>query len=907
MINTSLRHSLAPAALIWALAMQPALAQDAGAIVDTPTDSAPEAVAETTIAGDTARDASEIVVTGTSIRGVAPVGSAIVSVGRAEIENSPSVTTAQLLQETPQVFNFGVSDSSRNGNGGAGNITGGTSINLRGLGPYATLTLINGRRPVPSGTTASFIDPSTIPTIALERVEIVPDGASAIYGSDAVAGVANLVLRRGVEGLSGQGRLGFGADYRDAQIGLIGGHKWDTGQITVAYQHSYRSNLNGLDRDFYRSDLTSRGGSDFRVNQCDPPNIVMGGRSYAVPAGGPTPTNLIAGTVNRCDNIVAQDILPRQRFNSGSVTFDQEITDNLSLFIDGYASERLLQRNQAPIAQTLTVPTTNAFYVAPAGVTGPQSVQYAFTQDLPGRTTNAYSRAYQVFAGLTWDMGSGLQLSGYGSYGWNKDSATGRTNVNTPALTAALASSNPATAFDPYGLNRTSQSVLDAIGNFSAITPGRAKQYSAEIKLDGPIMTLPGGDLRFALGASYVDLSLYTGQLRGPAGQETGAFRDLGRNFKAVYGELLIPIFGEENAIPGIQRLDLDLAGRIEDYNDVGSTSNPKIGLNWTPVDGLVLRGSYGTSFRAPTLTQLRSAGGSQIYLQNYSDPTANGGRGGTIQGVAINGDNLDLRPETATTWSVGADFTPNAVPGLRASLNYFNIDYRGQITGVLSNLNVLQQEAAYAQVITRNPSQAFLQELVNSGRFINGGTAANVLATTVFVDGRPNNLGVTKTNGIDFDISYNMRTESAGNFRAALRGTRFLKYDVALTPNAPIVDRVNTIDYPLKLRARASLGWDLDNFAANAFVNHANGYTNNQTNPATKVKSYTTVDLAVSYTIDAPEWHNLKIGLEATNLFDQDPPFVNIAPSGNGGGGFDPQVSNPIGRIIAVTMGFEL
>lgn len=853
--------------------------------------------------------AAEIVVTGTSIRGVAPVGSSIVAIGRSDIEASPSVTTAQLLQETPQVFNFGVSDSSRNGTGGAGNITGGTSINLRGLGPYATLTLINGRRPVPNGTTAGFIDPSTIPTIALERVEIVPDGASAIYGSDAVAGVANLILRRNVQGLSAQGRVGFGDGYRDAQISLIGGHKWNSGQITIAYQHSYRSSLNGTDRDYYRSNLTSSGGTDYRVTQCAPGNIVLGTQSYAIPAGGATSTNLVAGTVNRCDNIRNQDILPQQKFNAASLTFDQEITDNLSMFVDAYGSIRELERASATAAQNLTVPNTNAFYVAPAG-TNPsrETVQYSFANDYgPTRRGEAYSKAWQVFAGLDWKFGNDLKLSGYGSYGWNKDQSIGRNNINTTVLTAALASSNPATAFDPYGQGRTSKAVLDAIGDYVVVTPGRTIQKSAELKLDGPLFALPAGDLRFAVGASYVDLALLTGQFRGAPSALTGSERDLGRKVKSAYAEVLVPIVGASNAIPGIQRLDLDLAGRIEDYNDVGSTSNPKIGVNWAPTSGMVVHGSFGTSFRAPTLTQLRSAGGSQIYLQNYSDPTANNGAGGIIQGVAINGDNLNLRPETATTWSVGADFTPAFAPGLRASFNYFDIQYKGQITGVLANLNVLQQEAAYTAVITRNPSQAFLQDLVNSGRIINGGTAANVLATKLFVDGRNNNLGVTKTNGIDFDLAYTLNTDTAGTFRFGLKGTRFLKFNVALTPTAPIVNRLNTIDYPLKLRARASLGWTKGGISAGGFVNYANAYLNNQTNPSQEIKSYTTVDLNLSYRISDPTWRNLKIGLEATNVFDRNPPFANIAPTGNGGGGFDPQNANPVGRVVALTLGFDL
>ncbi|WP_341897210.1 TonB-dependent receptor [Sphingobium sp. YR657] len=884
------------------------LSMSAGAQAqDASTAAAPPA--QGTAEAPEAPSTADIVVTGTSIRGVAPVGSSIVSVSRMDIDASPSVTTAQLLQETPQVFNFGVSDSSRNGTGGAGNISGGTSINLRGLGPYATLTLINGRRPVPSGTTASFIDPSTIPTIALERVEIVPDGASAIYGSDAVAGVANLILRRNVEGLSAQGRIGFGDGYRDAQLSLIGGHKWDSGQITIAYQHSFRSNISGLDRSYYRSDLTGRGGSDYRVTQCAPGNIVTGGRSYAIPAGGATSTNLVPGTVNRCDNAQYNDILPQQTFDSASLTFNQDITDNLSMFVDAYASSRRLKRDRATLAQNLTVPRSNAFFVSPAGTSpASETVQYSFANDFgPTREETAFSRAWQVFAGLDWNFGNDLKLSGYGSYGWNKDQSTGRSNINTALLTTALASSNPATAFDPFGQGRTSRAIIDAIGNYVVVTPGRATQKSAELKLDGPIFALPGGDVRFAIGASYVDLSLVTGQYRGVPGALTGYQRDLGRKVKAAYAELLVPIIGPDNAIPGIEKLDLDLAGRIEDYSDVGSTTNPKIGINWTPTPGIVVHGSFGTSFRAPTLTQLRSAGGSQIYLQNYSDPTANGGAGGIIQGVAINGDNLDLVPETATTWSLGVDFVPAAVPGLRASFNYFNIKYEGQITGVLANLNVLQQEQAYAAVITRNPTQAFLQELVNSGRTINNGTAANVLATTLFVDGRNNNLGVTKTNGIDFDITYALNTDGAGTFRFGLKGTRYLKFDVALTPTAPIVDRVNTIDYPLKLRGRASFNWTQGGLSAGGFFNYANSYLNNQTNPARKVKAFSTLDLNLSYRISDPAWRNLKIGVEATNVFDRDPPFVNIAPTNNGGGGFDPQNASPLGRVLALTVGFDL
>lgn len=146
----------------------------------------PAAALAQSAAADDQADAdgqSEIVVTGTSIRGEAPVGSSLIQVGRSDIEATPAGTATQIVREVPQIFNFGVNDSARNQSGGAGNIVYGNSINIRGIGPYATLTLINGRRPVPQGTLGASVDPRNIPAIALERVEVIADGASAVYGS----------------------------------------------------------------------------------------------------------------------------------------------------------------------------------------------------------------------------------------------------------------------------------------------------------------------------------------------------------------------------------------------------------------------------------------------------------------------------------------------------------------------------------------------------------------------------------------------------------------------------------------------------------------------------------------------------------------------------------------------------
>ena len=161
------------------------------------------------------QDADNIVITGSRIRGVAPVGSPLVDLDRNDIEASTAVTTDRLIRELPQVFDLGVSENSRGQSGGNSNITFGNSVNLRGIGPYATLVLVNGHRVV---SNTRSVDPSIIPMLGLERVEVVADGASAIYGSDAIAGVVNLIPRRSFEGFEAIARYGVAENYNEYQL-----------------------------------------------------------------------------------------------------------------------------------------------------------------------------------------------------------------------------------------------------------------------------------------------------------------------------------------------------------------------------------------------------------------------------------------------------------------------------------------------------------------------------------------------------------------------------------------------------------------------------------------------------------------------------------------------------------------
>jgi iron complex outermembrane receptor protein len=855
-------------------------------------------------AADKGEQPEQVVVTGSRIRGVAPVGSTVVSLTRGDIEASGAVSTASLLQEVPQVFNLGVSESSRGQAGGAGNITYGSSVNLRGIGPYATLSLVNGHRVVPQGTTGSGIDPSIIPMLALQRVEIVADGASAIYGSDAVAGVVNLILRRNVEGAEGFVRYGAADGYHERQVGALLGHQWNSGQFVATVQNDYHSALNGLDRDFFRADLRARGGGDFRSTQCAPGNIIIGGTSYPIPAGGVTRANaasLAAGAPNKCDNLQYADILPRQERDSATFTFNQELGNGYSLYADGFATRRTYRMRPGSPASTVTVPSTNPFYVRPAGAPAGTSedVALSFAGQLAPDAATGYSRSFEATIGIDKTLGAGWKAGALATWGKNNDQSATVHGLNGGSVAAALADTNPATALNVFG-GANNPSTLAKISNGLFIAPGQTIFQNAQLKADGPLFTIPGGSVRAAAGFEYQRLRTVLGSTFGTTDAPIASEMELRRDIKSLYAELAVPLVGAANAIPGIYRLDVDIADRSDRYSDVGSTNNPKLGVNWAPVKGVVVHGSYGTSFRAPLLAEVNTpvnSGRGALFVQNYSDPT----NGGALRvGVARSASSPDLKPETATTRSLGIDWAPSFGHNTKLGLTYFDIKYENQVTSYLSDLALLNREAQFAGsgIIVRNPSAAMVAQLKSQY------PAFGVLPDTwtLYVDGSANNLGKSLSRGVDFVASTRVPAGDLGDFGFGVAGTYFTKYQVALSAAAPLVDQLNQIYNPLRFKTRLSTNWNLDAWNANVYLNYQNAYDNNLASPVQKVASSTTVDLQLAYRLDAVI-KDTTLALNVNNLFDRRPSFVNIAQSSNGGGGFDPTLSNPVGRIVSLSL----
>lgn len=852
---------------------------------------------------DAESEDDRIIVTGSRIS-EAPVGSVATVLGRDQIETSAGITIDRVIKELPANFDLGVSENSRGQTGGSGNITYGNTVNLRGIGPYATLVLIDGHRVVNNSRST---DPSVLPTLGVQRIEVLADGASAVYGSDAVAGVVNLIPRRNLDGAEFFARYGAAEDGRfdESAFGAAFGQQFSGGQFMVAYEHVYRDNLSGDERDFFVSDQRPFGGNDFRTTRCSPGTLVIGTTTYALPAQytQANANTIVAGTTNKCDTNPGQDLIPRQEYDSFNGTFDLDLTDWLEVFVDGFWSKRSFERLGAAANARLTVPQTNAFFVRPAGFTGTTySIDYNFSRERPSLISEGYAKSWQVTPGLRFNLPADWSAEVLMGIGETRDFSGSYDGVSNPNLNAALASSNPGTAFDPYGLGRTQPGVISSIFNQIFLAPTNGDLTMYEARANGPLFALPGGDVMLAAGYERQEFDVALGSARGNPGTPI-VFRNFGRNVNSVYGELLVPIFGDGNAVAGLQELTLNAAVRYDSYSDVGNTTNPKIGINWVPVDGLTIRANYGTAFRAPTIPEIYG-NSNNLFGQNYTNPAG----GAPLLGFALSGANTDLSPETATTWSVGADFEP--VQNLKLSLTYFDVDYTNQVIANLSNLEVLTQEAQYAGtgVILRDQAaRDRVQALLNQGIVVLGTAipSGNVANVNIFVDGRSRNLGKSITRGLDFNADYQMDLGGSDTLSFNASGTYLLDYKLAVTPTGPLLNELNNIFRPLKFKMRTSVEWEHGPITARVMATHIGGYNNTAIKPNEKVGSYTPVDLSVTWRIGEmmtdTAMEGLALSAEVRNVFDIDPPFVNISPGGNGSGGYDATAASPIGRMFAL------
>lgn len=859
----------------------------------------------------------EIVVTGTRLRGAGvSVGTAIISIDRSEIERSGHATTQQFMQSLPQNFGGGASEDTRRG---AEAISTGkrqaSGVNLRGLGNVATLVLLNGRRMIGGSDNGDIPDISLIPTGAIERIEILPDGASSVYGSDAVAGVVNFILRSDYEGAETTVRYGgqTSSALDEYQASQTFGFGWEGGSLLLTGEFYHRGSLSTAERRFTRSsDLRPLGGSDHGSIYSVPGNVLNSSGFqpvFAIPPGqdGRTlsPADLLpVSQANIFNTQAGADLLPRQRRYSLFSRVSQDLADNFEAYIEAFFSRRKTRYKSSSPTYLAIVGPENPFYVDAFGNGRPVYVSYNFDNDYGPLTSEATQKSLQGTTGAEWQISDRLRASGYFTYARNVGDTTFLARPDFAAAAAALRDPNPETALNVFGngTGNNPETIARIFSDTDYLDKIRSDFWTANLFFDGRLIDLPAGPLRIGFGGE-----MRRERLRSIIEADRKRFR---RRVAAAFGELFIPIVASSNRLSGVESLDVSLSLRTERYEDAqlepqymprraAETTNPKLGVNWVVVSGLSLQGSYGTAFRAPSLPQQVER--KVLAFGSINDPLSPTGRNTALY---ISGTRPDLENEKATTWTVGATLEPRIAPGLRLRATYYNIKFKNRIAGGVLPSEMLADEEGFDDFIIRNPGVADLQNACQNGRVSGIPPAACTtpgVAGLIF-DLRTANRSVQKTSGIDLVGTYTIDAGELGALTLSANANYILNFKESPTSAAPSKSVLNLFANPVDLRVRAGLGWATpDGLTASAFVNYMDSYIDHISNPRRKISSHTTVDISLSYntedTVKSALLRNVSLTLSVVNLLANDPPFVDTL------GGYDAENADPLGRMISLTV----
>ncbi|HWJ68712.1 MAG TPA: TonB-dependent receptor [Sphingobium sp.] len=974
---------------------------------------------------DTA-DNREIVVTGTNISGVKAVGSQAISISRSELLSMGKGSLSEVLQTLPQVQNaagtFSPAANGASGNaqsGAGGNTTRGNAINFRGVGQGATLILVDGHRITPNGTAGAFTEANQVPMAAIERIEVIADGASAIYGSDAIAGVINYVLRKDFSGIELDGRYTFGAHGNDEYaLGGTAGLSWNPdfgrGNIIATFEYGYRMPYVRGRNPRLREDQRPWGGNDNRVNGnaatvplngniviptangLTNPAFPQGGAYtyYALPyrtggdvllsladlqevnancVGAVTPT--CASYANVTDRSDFEDYIGSQKRYQAAVFLSQEVGSlefydeffwtRTEQFTRSYASGN---QNTNP---TVAINPDSPYYLfslpnvvrepfpgAGFGVPMPYDVQFNVLARMPAgaprfgnqNPDESFNNTFGVKAGLFGDW----RGEAYYTYGQDKNCGVcylgnyitleatdlaGNAAVNALQQLVNLPLSDPMHV-NPFSADPFTQAQLDYIlGTNSQY--GQNWSHDIVAKVDGGLFDLPAGRLKVAVGGEY-----YFGIQKlqndanrppdpGPVTTPDARARTT-RTQWAAFLETYVPVVSSEMGVPLVQALTVSGAVRYDHYSDFGSTTNGKLSATWELNESLRLRGSWGTSFRAPGLPEL-NGGVFSLGFGSFGLPGA-GVTGIPVQpnGMAnvLNylGNNPNLKPEKGRNWQIGADFTPTAVPGLRLSATYYNLSYKNKLGtsgvplalfgdgGPFASTNLMDLYGAYvipihnsdvtASGCTLDPALDPYKGFLYSANL--GFNPRDYCNINVVVDGRSISAADTMQDGLDMTAHY-VANASVGTFTFDLSVSKIFTNTQRTVAGAPLVDVLDTIGNPISWRGRGNIGFIRGPFSATLMGNYVGPYTNDKPitilgaiQPISRVGAWTTFDLNLSLGFPRGEerysvMNGVRLGVTITNLFDKAPPIVQSGMSGNSS--IDLFTHNALGRFFQLQL----
>jgi len=758
-----------------------------------------------------------------------------------------------------------------------------SSVNLRGIGDGSTLVLINGRRVANYAFDGGAVDVNAIPVSAIDRVEILKDGASAIYGTDAIAGVVNFILRkdfRGVE-VAGNGswtQHGGGDQYQATVSAGYGDLTADRFNAFVTVDYQKDEVLRATDRDFSRTGYRPDDGLFFLTRWTFPANIIAG-RQWVNPGfdtGCTPPYSFPLPVPSQSCGYDAQrffDVLPQSSRTSvlGRATF--QATPEFQLFAEAAYAYRTSTFALPPTPaggfppDLFFYPEGGPFYpaafAAANGLSGDLNLLFR-TSALGSRINDVESRALRVLLGadgstLGWDYGAAIV------YSENRQQDTFASGyVSSSRLTQALATGlvNPFGPSGPEGdalLQGTSIS-----GDFHS---AKGTTWLFDAKASRDLLRLPGGALAIALGAEARHEKLdntfsplaNSGDVLAAGGENPSVSN--GRSAQAFYAEASVPF------APGFEA---QLAMRYDHYSDFGSTVNPKVALRWQPMQALLLRSSWSTGFRAPTIYDLYTPLQHTFTVVDLGDPVrcpvTSEARDCFGEFPAVTGGNPKLKPETSNQFNAGVVFAP--AEGLSLSLDYWKIDKKNIIFG-LSEFDVLASGARFAGNVVRGPVDPNFPNLPGPIELV-------VLQNE--------NFGDLRTSGFDVGFKWRAPATSFGRFSFALDGTYVSTFTVPDVNGDLSFVGNNRFAYVIpRWRHYASVDWNYGPWSATLVQNYQHGYDEEDFRYCDdenlcqhrRVGSYSVWNLQGQYT----GFRNTTLTVGVRNLFDRDPPFVLSQP----------------------------
>ena len=825
----------------------------------------------------------EVVVTGTLIRGVQPAGAGTLGMSSYDVMASGASSASQLLTSFPQLTTFNSLDSLPENTQIA--IKRPNIRNLPGLGASGgstTLVLLDGHRLVGAGIQQTAPDPDLVPPSVIERVEVMPDGGSATYGSDAVGGVINFITRRRFDGVQASGRYGVADSYQAYDLNTTAGTSWSGGSGYLSLSYAAHDDLLGRERGYVRR-YDAYGGPAADL-ECAPGTVAIGTglnrQLYALPG-------LAANTANSCDTSDAEAFYPSEQFRSAFVGWSQHIVAGLDLDVRGFYSQRDVESIRGPFrSDAATITATNPFYRRTADNLAPQppATQFVAFSWEPvfgdaAITQNTKLVTWGIAPVLTVDLRGSWQVRTLLNVGGSVTSA--RNPVLNEALFAqALAGTTTDTAVDPYDIAATpNKQLLSDIANYQFYGRGTQQLENYRAIADGTLFKLPGGDLQLAFGMEY---RRETYRARSgdtiPGAEAALVLREAARDNRSAFAEVSAPIVGRDEKIPGISSLTLSASARYDDYSDFGGTTNPKYAITYEPLSWITLRGNWGKSFNAPSLADSAGALNTATVFSASTLPSPLPGQYSAAQAswplIALQGGVSDIRPQTARTLSAGIDVRPPPWPGLTLGANYYLI-HLSDLIGFPPVFSPQRFYANYGQFYVLAPTPEQVRDAVQD---IPGGVNATVgifdpgdPPIYALIDARRRNLGRAKLSGVDFSIRFERET-SFGSVEASLWGTRELRRTEQPLAGLPWLDQLDA-DFS-KLRLVGMLGTAVGPLRAQVRWKHSQGFRTQASVLQDRVGSFDVASVFASYDLERTgPLDGLQLTLNVDNLFNADPP----------------------------------